>query len=143
MSAVRARILAEIEARLKTIPAIAEVEIMPSGDPIDFPALHIFDDGHAIRNGEAGLTGYDIVPELVGYVEGSSGKEAHLELTNLYATAVALLTPDPPLGGLAQSIDEGDMRILVAPLEKGGRLAFTLGLPITFFTRRGDPAQAA
>jgi hypothetical protein len=143
VTAVRAQILAEIETRLKTIPGIAEVEIMPSGDPIDFPALHLFDDGHTITPAQAGVTGYDIAPELVGYVKGSSGKEAHLELTNLYVAAVALLMPDPPLGGLAETIDEGDMRVLVAPLEKGGRLAFTLNLPITFFTRRGDPAQAA
>jgi len=143
VTAIRAQILAVIEERLKTIPGIAEVEIMPSGDPISFPAIHIFDEGHKIANGGAGLTGYDFVPGLVGYVSGSSGKEAHTRLTDLYAQAVALLTTDPPFGGLAESVDEGDMRILIAPLEKAGLLAFDLDLPITFFTRRGDPAQAA
>lgn len=143
MTAPRSLVCGTIMGRLRAIPGVAEVERMPSGDPLTFPALHFFDDGHRIGELEAGATRYDMLPTIVGYVEGEGGDEAHDALIDLYSLAVAALLTDPPLDGVAETIDEGNCKFMVAPLASKRRLAFALELPITFAAKRGNPAQAA
>jgi hypothetical protein len=145
MSAVREQIFAAIEDRLRGIasPVVAEVERLPSADPVSFPALHIFDGGHRIVDMEAGTTRYTLTVPIEGYVEQSSGVAAHAALNALYAAVVAAVMPDPPLDGLAETIDEQDFRTAIAPLASIDRLGFAVDFEITFATRRGDPAQAA
>ena len=143
MIAVREAIFAEIEARLIAIGDADETERLPSGDPISFPARHIYDFGQTQEYSDTGVTRYTLSVVVEGYVAGHSGPEAHGALHALYANTIAVLVSEPPLGGLVETIDEGDLRIDVADLASERRLAFSLQLTITYPTRRGDPAQAA
>lgn len=143
MPAVRSTIFAEIVRRLDAIGDAAETELMPSSDPMSFPARHVFDGGQGIVEAEAGVTRYGLSFTVEGYLEQAGGDGAHAQLNDFYAATVVALMPDPPLGGLAETIDEGDLRITVAPLASLDRLAFALDFTLTFPTRRDDPGQAA
>lgn len=143
MTEVRELVFAGIEERLRAIDGVVEVEVMPSADPLGFPALHVFDSGQDPGEGGPAHQGYDLSPSIEGYVEGSGGVEAFAALNRLYGDTVRALVTEPPLNGLAETIDEGGMRVFVAELASARRLGFSLDLPITFFTRRGDPAQPA
>lgn len=143
MSSIRAQAIADMEQRLGTVEGVAEVQVMPSGDPIDFPALHLFDDGHDPENSDAGGTRNAATPRVEGYIEEAGGAAAYAALDALYVATVKALITDPPLSGLAETIDEGSVRIFTAELASARRLSFALDLPITFSHRRGDPAQAA
>jgi hypothetical protein len=141
--AIREACFIEIDARLTAIDGVTEVERMPSGDPMSFNALHIFDGGQRAGISESDATRYDMSILIEGYVEGSGGKDAHAEINALYADVVAALMSEPPLGGLVETIDEGDLQVTVAQLASKSRLAFSLDFKITFPTRRDDPAQPA
>lgn len=141
--AIREACFAEIETRLTAIAGVIEVERMPSGDPMSFSALHIFDGGQRAGDSNVESTRYDMSVLIEGYVEGGSGSAAHGAINALYADVVAALMPEPPLGGLVETIDEGDLQISVAQLASIERLAFALDFKITFPTRRDDPAQPA
>ena len=143
MTAVRELIFAEIERRLRAIPGVAEVERMPSGDPAAFPALHIYDDGQKPGEGEAGVTQYAMPIVIDAFVEQAGGAAAHAAMNELHAAVVAALITDPPLGGLAETIDDGEMIVRVANLASSRRMGFALDIVIGFPTRRGDPAQSA
>lgn len=143
MTAIRAQIVATIEARLAAIDEVREVVVMPSGDPVKFPALHIFDDGHAVDESDTAGTKYGFIPRIEGYIEGSSGAVAYAQINDLYAATIRNLVTDPPIDGLAETVDEGDMRLFVATLASKPRLGFTLDLPISFYTDREDPAKPA
>lgn len=143
MTAVRNLIFAEIMERLTSIGDAAETELMPSSDPVSFPARHVFDGGQSLGETEAGVTRYALAVTIEGYLEQAGGADAHEAINELYAATVGALLPDPPLGGLAETIDEGDLRITVAPLASMSRLGFALDLEITFPTRRGHPDQPA
>jgi hypothetical protein len=108
---------------------------------MSFNALHIFDDGHEPSEQEAGATRYALPVSIVGYVEAEGGAAAHAELHALYADAVNALLTEPPLGGIAETIEEGPMRVEVAHLVSTRRLAFELQILVTFPTRRGAPDQ--
>lgn len=143
MIAPRSAVIADVMQRLAAINPDGENELMPSADPITFPAFHVFDPGHATDPSEAGVTRYAMALEIEGYVEGGTGADAHAEMTALYTSAVTALLAEPLLGGVAETVDEGDMNIVVATLSEKRRLGFTLTIPITFPARRGDPAQSA
>ncbi|WP_010218851.1 hypothetical protein [Sphingomonas sp. PAMC 26621] len=143
MTAVRSDIFLDILARLTAIGDTAETELMPSSDPVEFPARHIFDNGQSIVELEAGITRYQIDFTVEGYLEQPGGQAAYLALNNFYAATVAALVTDPPLGGLVETLDEGDMRITVAPLADKPRLGFAIDFSLTYATRRDDPAQPA
>lgn len=136
---VRETIYAAIEAALLADTSAAEVERMPSTDPISFPALHIMDDGQNQIEGEAGSTRYGLALSVEGYVEGTGGSAMHTQLNMLHAQTVAaiiaLIGMVPAIG----DIDEGDLRVAVAPLASARRLAFSQDFTITFATRRGQP----
>ncbi len=144
MPAVRALNITEVMDRLAAIEGVAETELMPSADPIIFPALHVFDPGHETDVTTApGVTRYDLTLTVEGYVEGEGGAAAHADLMTLYTETVAALITDPPLGGLAETIDEGAMRVAVAPLASARRLGFSLEINITFPASRSNPAEPA
>lgn len=144
MTARRAEIVAEIERRLRLVPGIAEVEVMPSADPMAFPAFHLFDDGHDPIEAQASATRMDFTPRVEAYFERDGGAETYAQLNAFYAAAVfAVMGDDDQLGGLVETIDEGRMTIGVAPLASASRMYFALDLPITFAARRGDPSQPA
>ncbi|MEA3390026.1 MAG: hypothetical protein U9R64_12250 [Pseudomonadota bacterium] len=135
---VRETIFAAIETALATTGA-AEIERMPSGDPMSFPALHIMDDGQGQLEGEAGATRYGMAISIEGYVEGAGGTAMHSAINALHAamvTAVVGLIPGTPE---IEDIEEGDLRVAVAPLASKRRLAFSQDFSITFATRRGQP----
>lgn len=141
MTAVREAILSEIFDRLRILPGVAECERMATGDPSAYPALGIQDNGQSVATAEAGTTRYELDLSIEGYVEGGNGDLAHAELNELHAAVVAALMTEPPLGGLAESIEEGTMRVSAAHLASTRRLGFLLDFTIQFSTRRGDPAQ--
>lgn len=144
MTARRAEIVAEVERRLRLVPGIAEVEVMPSADPMDFPAFHLFDYGQDPIELGAAETRVALNLGLEAYFEKEGGAAAYAQLNDFYAAAVAaLIGDDDQLGGLVETIDEGKMTIGVAPLASLPRLYFGLELPITFAARRGDPSQPA
>lgn len=139
----RGLIFAEVETRLAAIAGVASVERMPSGDPDAFPALVIDDGGQSIEDAEAATTRYRLRLTIEGYVVGGEGAAAHDALSDLYADVIAVLMTEPPLGGLAETISEGDMRPAVTELADRRRLAFALDIDITFPTPRGNAAVIA
>jgi len=142
MTAKREAILAAIEEALASTDAV-EVEADPTGDPTRFPALCILDGGQQVvaGQGEVGQTRYNMTVVIEGYVEGGTNAAARAALNELYLQTVTALLVDPPLGGLATSIDERDLRIDVAELASKRRLAFALSLDIEFSARRESPSH--
>lgn len=143
MSTVRDQICALIEQRLKEIDGVALVELMPSGDPDDFPALSIYDSGQRPIEYGASATRYEMDITIEGYAEGEGGPAVHASLNSLYGGVVSALLPEPPLGGLAEEIAEGGMRVSVATLASARRLGFGLDFTIQFSTARENPALPA
>jgi hypothetical protein len=141
VTAIREQILAILDTRLAALPGLAEYERMASGDPAAFPALILNDNGQSIRETEAGATRYALDLMIEGYVEGGTGASASAALNELHAAVVAAVMSEPPIGGLAEVIEEGALRVDVATLGGARRLGFALDLTIQFATRRGDPAS--
>lgn len=141
MTGTREAIFAEVATRLEAIvPPEGRVEREPSADPDVFPYLGVIDDGHDILEFEAGTTRYELQVTIAGYVEASGGGNAHAQLNQLYEDSKAALLTEPPLGGLAETIDEGSMSVVTATLASARRLAFSLALTIVFSTERGAAA---
>jgi len=139
VTAVREQILLAVEAALGATGAV-EIERMPSGDPSQFDALQIFDDGQAdVPQTEIGSVRYQMNLGIVGFVEGGSGSAASAALNALYSKTVAAIMPleDPALG--IEEIVERNMQVKVAKLASKRRLSFELDFEITFVTRRGNP----
>lgn len=139
MTAKRESIFAAIEAALNTLSGVATVERMAAGEPSAFPALLIEDTGQQIIPGEVGSTRYLLPVVIEGYVE-SDAATAHAALNALYLDVVTKLLADPPLGGLADEISEGAMRVAVAVLASKRRLGFSLDIQIEFSADRENPA---
>lgn len=143
MTAVREEQFAWVVERLETLGGIGEVKRQQHLDPILFPALHVFDGGHKVEEWGAVETRYSGQFTVEGYLEASDGAEAHAALNELYVRTVAVLLTEPPMGDLAETIDEAGMVVQVGPLFGKVRLSFSLDFITTFSTRRGDPSQAA
>lgn len=139
MTAIREAVFDVIEAALRAGTTAAEVERMPSADPMRFPALHILDDGQAPQDREAFAARYDMNVSVEGFVEGDGGAAAHGQLNALYAQVVTALVPLVGAEPLIENVEEGNLRIAVAPLGSVRRLAFSLDFTVTFSTRRGSP----
>jgi hypothetical protein len=143
MTVVRHAVCDEVLRRLVALEDAAETKLMPSGDPLAFPARHIFDGGQAVVEGEVASTRYALDLTVEGYLEQAGGADAYAALNDLYAATVRALLEDETLGGLVETIDEGGLRVFVAPLASKSRLGFAGDFTITFATRRDDPAQPA
>ena len=143
MTAKRESLLVAIEEALTTGTDAIEVIVDPAGDPSSFPALCIVDGGQRVAEGqgEVGQTRYIMAVIVEGYVEGGTNAAARSSLNDLYLQTVAALLVDPPLGGLADRLDERDLRIDVAELASKRRLAFALSIEIEFSARRESPSN--
>lgn len=140
---VRNAIFAEIEARLNAVPGVQRVEREPTGDPDVFDYLSIADGGQTVLEKGFDTTRYGLSVEIEGYVEGSSGDSTHEALSALYATTVAALLTEPPLGGLAEEISEDSLRVATANLANKRRMSFGLSIYVEFSNKRGNPALPA
>lgn len=139
MTAVREQIFVALETRLQAIAGVGEVERMPSGDPAAFPALHLFDQGDKLDEGETGTHRFVMAVGIDGYVSGGDGAAAHGAVNALYAAVIEALFTEPVLAGLATEIEIESMQVLVAERASVRRVAFNLDLSIYYATRRGSP----
>lgn len=140
---VREQILSALLARLAAVPGVAQAERMISGDPSSFPALILNDGDQTVLRDQAepNVTRYAMRPSIEGYVETADGPAAAAQINELYGALIRALITEPPLDGLAETIDEIDVRFSVAQLASARRLGFLAEFEITFITRRGEPAQ--
>lgn len=136
---IRFQIVDKVAELLSGIATAPEIEIMPSGEAERFPALHIFDEGQDPVEGEAGTERFVLTVGIDGYVERGDGREALAAIDSLYADVKEALFAEPVLGGLATEIEESRFRVLVTERASKRRLAFDLGITISYATRRGDP----
>jgi hypothetical protein len=143
MTAAREQIFAELDARLSAIEGVAEYERLPSGDPNRFPAVHLFEGGQSPAESEVGSSQKMLRVTVEGYVKGGSGTAAHAAMNALHAKVVSALMTDPPLGGLAETVVDSDLRVDVAELASVRRLGFAQDFDIQFATPWGDPSQLA
>lgn len=141
MTAVRYQIAMKGAALLQAAAFAQEVEVMPSGDPVSFPALHLFDLGQEPALGEAGTERFILSLGIDGYVEQADGPEALAALNALYTGVIETLFPQPYFDGLVEEIDQGRLTVNVAERANARRLAFSLDLNISYATRRGLPQQ--
>lgn len=145
MTAIRELIAAELDARLQAIADArgGEYERDPSGDPTVWPAISLDDEGQDPSEEEADVTRYEMAVSIEVYAQGSSGQVVSQELNELHAEIVAaiMLPGQPPIGGLAERIEEGPLRRFTAAIASKPRKGFRLKFIITFTTRRGDPAS--
>lgn len=133
----REAIFAEVETRLRSLPSALEVERMASGDPSSYPALNIEDGGqNADNETEGGATRYDLTIAIEGYVSGGGGAEAHAAANALYGDVKKVLLSEPPLGGLAEEINEGGARFAVAILSNERRIGFVAEFIVRFVAPR-------
>lgn len=139
--AKREAIFRWIRDQLAQIGGLGFIQRSPSGDPDVFPAICIEDGGHVPDvNTEPGITRYALSVIIEGYVETDFGDEASADMNQLYLDVIAKLITDPPCGGLAESIDEGALRVDVALLASKRRMGFSLDVPITFAAIRQSPS---
>lgn len=142
MTAVRELIFAEVARRLLFDTDAVEVERMAAGDPSAFPAINIEDVGHeADPETEPGSTRYALRIMIEGHVEGAGGADAHAAAHALYLQCLATLLPEPPLGGLAERIEEGRFQSSPAFLSDARRIGFSLEFTIDFVGVRLSPSQ--
>jgi hypothetical protein len=142
VTAIRAQIADLALARMQDLDP-AECELMPTADPINFTAIHIFDNGQFVMDGEAGSTRYRLRLTIEAYFEEAGGAATYAELNATYAAIVTTMVADPPMDTLAETITEADMRIGVATLASKPRQYLALDFDIEFSTSRDDPTQAA
>jgi hypothetical protein len=144
MTALRERIFALIETRLKAIPApaVAEVRRMPGGDPARFPALFIFDQGDRIaeEEEETDAMAFVLSVGIDGFVAEDN---PHTAANALYSAVVEALFPQPVLDGLATEIRIIRLDMALAERALDARLGFGLELAIHYHTRFGEPQQPA
>lgn len=140
MTAVRETIWAAVDAALAAIPGVAKYERCASGDPADFPAVQAHDGGQVVTEGEAGRTRYRMDVSVEIFVQSPGGAAAHAALNELYSGAVTALVGLVGVLPELEEVEEGDLRIAVAPLADRRRLAAACDFAFHFSTRRGDPS---
>ncbi len=144
MTAIREQIFAAIETRLNAIasPVVPEVRRMPGGDPTEFPALFIFDQGDTaeIDQEETDTMAFVLSVGIDGFVAGDA---PHTAANALYAAVIEALFGQPVLGGLATQIRIVRLDMAAAERAKDHRLGFGLELALHYHTRFGEPQQPA
>lgn len=139
MSTIREQIVAAFMLGLVDAGA-EELELMPSSDPASFPALHFIDEGQGRETDyEPGANRYRMAFTIEGFVEGTGGAAAHAALNALYSKTLSSVVRTADASDLIEEIEEGSMRIAVAPLANMHRLAFSHDFTVTFVTLRGKP----
>jgi hypothetical protein len=141
MIALLEQIHAEFEARLNNVSLVAQVASSPSGDPSRFPALNL-DDVKLTpdENQEPGVTYYEYRLSVEGNVKGGDGPSARGERNALYLSVVQAVMIDLDMGGLVESVEEGETRFGVAQLASSRHLSFVTEFIVRFPGNRGDPA---
>ena len=139
----REQLFRAVDEALSGIPGVLEYERQPTGDPNKFNAVHVFDGGQSPGENEGGSRQQVLRFTAEGYVKGGTGPEAHAALNALHADVVRAVMADPTLGGLAEVISDGDLRVDVAELASARRLGFAQDFEIQFATPRGDPSRFA
>lgn len=140
MTAVRETIWAAIDAALGAVAGVAEYERCPSGDPGAFPAIGAHDGGQAVTEGEANRTRYRMDVGVEIFVQLDGGAAAHAALNEIYADVVTALVGLIDTVAALEEVEEGDLRVAVAPLADRRRLAASCDFAFHFSTRRGDPS---
>ena len=138
---VRDLILAAVVAAIEGLAP--EIEIEPAGDPSVFPSIGIFDNGHIVIEREAFATRREMALLIEGYVDGGDGAAPTAERNALAAAIVTALLADETLGGVAELVDDGDLRNSTAVLASQRRLGFAQDFAIQFTTSRANPALPA
>ena len=138
--ATREAILRWIKTELEKIGGIAYLKRSAPGDPDSFPAICIEDGGHSPDvETEPGVTRYTMSVYIEGYVQTECGEEAEGDMNQLYLDVVRKLMVEPPCGGLAEEINEGEFRSDIALLGSVRRMGFNLTIIITFAASRTSP----
>lgn len=139
MTAIRETIWAAIDAALGGVSGVVEYERCPSGDPTSFPSIGAHDSGQAVVEAEAGRTRYRMDVGVEMFVQTDGGAAAHGVLNNLYSAVVTALVALVDTVPEIEEVEEGDLRVAVAPLADRRRLAASCDFAVYFSTRRGDP----
>jgi hypothetical protein len=142
MTAISEQICLWLDARLAAISGVVEYERDPSGDPTDFPSVSLTYEGHVTEEAEAGTTRYVADFTIEAYLEGSSGAGVSAQMNDLHVGVVAAVVDpgNPPVGGLAERVEEGDLVRATAHFASIPRKGFRQQFKIQFSTQRGNPA---
>lgn len=141
MTSIREQILTVLDERLSAIGGIGEYERDPSGDPTDWPAVALIDDGDDVSEDQSGLTEYAMGISIEAFAIGSGGLAVSRQLNELHAEIVKAVMQEPPIGGLAERFEEGALKRFTAELASKPRKGIRKDFTIFFTTRRGDPAS--
>lgn len=137
---IREQICAALETEFQTGTDAQEVEWLPSGDPVKFPALHLYDMGQSDEpNQEAGTQRYRLKLSLDGFVSSAGGSEARKLLNKLYGQVVTVVMTFADNSTHIEEAVERNMSVTVAKFASTRRLVFSLDFEFVYATRRGDP----
>lgn len=142
--AYRETVLAAFRARLASIAGVAVFR--NRSKPVkDWPALVMFDGGHAEPVETTGETTYRLEIDVEGHVKAASDEGLGPAASELYAQLLDAITADRTLGGAVQDITEGDMDALDLPTAEGsaGLASFTIAFTVIYATAAGNPRAGA
>lgn len=136
-------VTSRVAGLLAPLVAPNTIDVEPAGDPDGFPALDLSINGWRPVEHGSNFTRYDITFTVGGYIERGDGIGGNRDRAALHAAAVAALMGEPPLGGLAEEITDGALRMHTAVLASSRRLAFAQDFTARVVTQRANPAQPA
>ncbi|MPT48256.1 MAG: hypothetical protein E2598_07510 [Sphingobium sp.] len=141
MTAIRDDVFDGLDAALAAIAGLGEYDVMPAGDPVKFPALHLIDNGQGPEpNTEAHVNRYALAFSIEGYVvSDAGGRAAHKDMNALYAKAVAAIMAFADTSPMIEDVEEGTLRVVTAKLAEVRTIGFSLDFTLIYATRRGDP----
>ena len=90
---------------------------------------------------EQGVTHYEYRLSVEGNVKGGDGPTARGERNALYRDVIRAVMIDLDLGGLVESVEEGETRFGVANLASARHLSFVTEFIVRFPGNRGDPVK--
>lgn len=125
---------------LESIPAVNEVLLAPPGEPADFPALHLDDEGETVTGQDWNRVRAQLRLAVTGFVQGD-GAEALRAARNLDGAVLAALMADEQLGGLATKIDVSDLAVEAAELADTRTVVFRRILSVDFGFLATQPDQ--
>ena len=140
MTARRELMIAEVLARLQTVPNVAIVLREPNAQPSTMPALTLDDRGQQVLETGAIHNLFAMSLVIGGYVAGI-GTVPAATLNALYADVVRAIFGDgAQLGGLAELVTEADLQRDIAATDQKFTTLFELVITIQFRARTTDPA---
>ncbi|HUD30419.1 MAG TPA: hypothetical protein VMQ93_16235 [Novosphingobium sp.] len=139
MTAIRELIFEAIVDTLTAAQVAPEIERMPSGDPIAYPAVEIVDLGDVPATGEAGTDRWVMTFAVTGMVQADTGAEAHAAMNALDTAVIEALFVEPVLGGLATEITADRLQPGIVERAERRQLYFERTFNLYYATRRGMP----